>query len=279
MTFQFIFDFETEKMKFLIVACLLAAVAAQEEWKLTKAIKNDCVDAYFERKNLTSKCEVALKNIEAKVTGYLEDEITFDWTLKCIKENIKKYDVVNFFMHAERDTTPTCIGTCKWQETVVRDAIQSLCIRLYKFDDNFENFLEAAKLNQEDRKYQCLYKWAIKDKLIVRSDFDFDTSDFDSFNCTDYFTQFDKEIKKFARRPQKTQRFHECFEDKNNAYFVVRDLEVFKSIGRFTISDVQKKKLKALYWLWFTSEDRFFMECVRDLYKTPDEYRKLQKRL
>lgn len=259
-------------MKILIVvACLLAAAAAQED-KITEAEEKVCAREYLDGRNLTARCDFVIKHMQKEMYDFIIGGETFDFTLNCIKDYIKKYDFFNYFLHAEleiKSEQPSI--EVQLEQITIKQAPQSLCGRSYGFDGLFDQFLVEWKSRRGDKKYQCMYKYSIEKKIIEKSDFDFDTSAFDSFNCTGYFKEFDEQFKitEFAQG-KSPSKFKACADRKLAGYQMFRDLEVIMAIGTFDLSEVQLSKIKAFYWEWFTGGDRMIMECVRDVYKKPE---------
>lgn len=253
-------------MKFLIVACLLAAVAAEEE-KLSEAEEKACVSGYLDGGNLTSECETVIRNLEKQVTGFIVRDETFDWTVNCIKEYMKNYNVFEFFLRTELEAKPEENVAVQLLEIEVRNTIQSICTRLYGFDGFFEQMVGEFK-SKRSEKYQCMYKYGIEKKFIDKNDFDFDTSAFDSFNCTGFFQQFDEEFKEMEPPIVESQsKFEKCVGRKFSGFNILRGVEIITAIGTFELSDVQKEKFKAFYLDWFTAGERPILECVHDVYK------------
>lgn len=255
-------------MKFLIFGCLLAAVAAQEE--LSEAEQRACVDVYLKGGDLSSGCENVIKSMKEPATEFLTDDVTIDWITNCIKENMKTYSLFEFFLRTELEEDPEQSKIGKSLQIDVRNTLQNFCRRLYQFDDTFDKFLEESRLKREDIKYQCLYKYAIEKKIIEKTVFGFDTSAFNSFNCTGYFAQFDEDFKKTVPpNDDALSKFEKCVFHKGSQYRLLRDGEIIKAIGTFELSGLQKEMFKAFYVDWFTGLERPTLECVRAVYKRP----------
>lgn len=255
-------------MKFLIVACLLAAVAAQEG-EITEAERKDCVDVYLEGGNITARCSEVLKYLKDQYFGFIYGDANSWRIVHCIDDYLAKYKYFDFFLQADRefgDKTPTVEE--QMELLTIRSAPLSLCRRSNGFEGLFKEFLEEGKLRRGEKRYQCVYKWAIERKILSKLEFDFDTSAFDPLDCAEFFKQFDVEFKGNEIGQLKSpSKFKLCVEKESAEYFMYRDMEIFMSITMFDLSEKQKEMFKLLYWLWFSGEDRIVMECVRDAYK------------
>lgn len=265
---QFLSIFRPVKMKFLIVACLLAAVAAQD---FTEDEKITCADEYLGGGNLTEKCDGIIKHLRDQYVGIeimlMHPDAAPEWAGKCIMDYVAKYKYFDFFLQADLEyghQKPTV--ELQMEVISIRSAPISLCKRSHGFDGLFEQFLEESKSNRGEEKYMCMYKWGIEKKIIEKSDFDFETSS--SVDCTKFFTLFDEQFARTDFVVGKTAtKFKTCEDRKNAEYFMLRDVEVFRSVAMFDLTETQKEKFKAMFWLWFSGGDRIIMECVRDAYK------------
>lgn len=253
-------------MKFLIVACFLAAVAARDE-EIGEAERKSCAGEYLGGGNLTSRCEFVVKYLETEIIDFMVGDITFDWSVNCIKENLKKYNFLDFFLHTElKEKTENSTEILESQRVSIRNSVQSLCTRSNGFDENFNQLLEEMKLSPEKEKYQCLYKYSIEKKFISKSDFNFDTS---AFRCDEFYPGFDEKFKETNEMEgTATTMLQKCCAEKLAVYHFMRGMEVYAAVATFELSFLEKITLKALYWDWFTGGDRILMECVRDVYKT-----------
>lgn len=254
-------------MKFLITVCLLTAtttIVAQNDGR--KELKA-CAKEYLESRNLTLKCESVVNNFEKYlihvVAGREEGAIE-----NCVNKKFKDYQFLEFFLHLEIDDLredPT-LKTFDYMSPI-SGAPRRLCRRSYFSDDELENRLNSFKKFRGDTEYQCSYKYFLQKKFIEKSDFGFDTSDFDSINCTSYFEEFEDELEKSQPQEDLLWKYAQCAERKQTEYNFERNWELLKAIGMFGLSDLQKKKYKEMMMKWYSSADQFILECIRDAYK------------
>lgn len=113
-------------MKLLIVACLLAAAAAQAG-KLSEAEKKACAGDFLEGKNLTMDCENYIKNLQDELTVMILRDETVDWTISCIKDCIKRYNFFEFFLRKGLEQKPRDSAAVQLFETEAGKIVQDVC--------------------------------------------------------------------------------------------------------------------------------------------------------
>lgn len=256
-------------MKILIIACFLAAVTAQDE-KVNLDEMKACVKNFVKGENLTASCESIMQLLEKDYFARASRNIKSNLTLTCAKENFKEYKISDFMLHIEfvEELEDSIVID---QEQQISSTLAELCERLEKFDKFYEG--ERAQLKSQSiemrskPKYQCLYKYFVGKKMIDTSNFGFDTSDFDSINCTDYFADSDENFKKpTAHDVHLATKFDECIYRKKATTELHSERAILIAIAMFDLSEVQEEKYRAMFLRLASASSRFALECARDVY-------------
>lgn len=257
-------------MKLLIFVCFLAIVAAQEEKSSVHHLA-DCIRAHLESEVLSPDCDKEVKIAKKQATDFLVGNTTTDSTVKCIKETMKEYNLMNVYLRLtyQRITRGSNLGR-HTQAIVIRDALQRLCNHANEFEKilalDLEDIeaLKAVHVMIHDDHSSCLYKYLIEKKFLSQTDFDIPSLSLRPLDCEDYMKAFDDEVKEAPQESRFPSKYSECLTRKYKDFFLLKDrkLVVLRVIGFFVFSDTQKEKYKVMFKRWHFAEDRFFLECA-----------------
>lgn len=255
-------------MKFLIFACLLASAVAHDE-NINEDEEKACVKDYLKGENLTSMCKSLVADVEQGYVEMLTTNIESNSTLNCAKEKFIEYKILDFVLHADYLKKA---DEGNQEREVVRLALKDFCVRLEKINNEFENelvkFKSTAKrlMSKEgENAHQCMYKYFLDKKTPEMSDFIFDTSEFDSVNCTSYFEDLDNKFKVLSTpEVDSMSKFRECVSRKKAE---VANYAFLMGVALFDFSEVQKEKFKTILVKAKTAEPRHVLECARDMYE------------
>lgn len=266
-------------MKLIIIVCLLAAAAAQDE-KISADELKVCVKDYFNGENLSSLCESSMALVEKdhidSITASQYFEELADGTKNCAKEKFREYKIMDFLWHVEYVEELEESSSSDQKRQVVYALLQ-FCISSESFkqskfvyDVHLTEIRSAASELKSTPKGQCLYKYLVENTLIDTSDFGFDTSDFDSLDCTSFFEEFEEQFQKpIVPEEDSSSLFDKCVHRKSAEHEGHgKDRAVLVAIEMFDLSETQQQKFNALVVRYALADQRFALECARDTYRT-----------
>lgn len=254
----------------------VSEIAANKNYNLEFLTKRRntkmCFNDYLEGRNVTSSCESEIADKEkeyfARVTRYLKTNTT----LNCAEKTFKDYMIKAFFLYTENTYEDNLYLKRSERMELVGGALRKLC----EFEEDFNKEYKEVrallksqaneiKSKQEEKEYLCSYKYFVEKKIIDSSDFGFDTSPFDSFDCTkeiDWFNYI------YVRDYPITfeSKFNNCVYRRRDQLRLDPNEAAIKAIVMFDLSEVQEEKLKALIQRVSATRLTYFLLCARDHY-------------